>query len=238
MLWAALVAGGVAIVSMAIFGARLTRKPEDDPQTDLVLPATDVDPSDPWAAWQPRPFEDLDRVQRPRMWPVMASLTGLILVGGGLAGARQAITEPDIQAAADSTPEPFTIEVKVTPTPTPVSTPTPRPATPKPAVATARPQTAAAAPAPAAAGGPTITGSAACASGKAKLTFTVKSQGANLSWIGVYLDGKVTGGGPTSAQTYSGGVERPTTPGDHTFEVSAQDKAGKSSRKQWQVRCA
>ncbi|MGH2759798.1 MAG: hypothetical protein ACRDKJ_09560, partial [Actinomycetota bacterium] len=130
MLWAALVAGGVAIVSMAIFGARLTKKPDDDVHTDLIVPDIEADPNDPWAAWKPRPFEDLDRAQRPRLWPVMASLTGLVLVGGGLAGARQAVTRPDVQAA-DSTPEPFMIEVKVTPTPTPVSTPTPRPATPK-----------------------------------------------------------------------------------------------------------
>ncbi len=236
MLWAALVAAGVAIVSMAIFGARLTRKPDDDLQQDTIVPAPDVDPSDPWAAWQPRPFEDLDKVQRPRMWPVMASLTGLVLVGGGLAGARQAINEPNIQAA-EGTPEPFTIEVKVTPTPTPPSTPTPRPATPKPAAS--KPQTAAAAPAAAApATGPIISGSATCTERRAKVTFTVTGRGSDLSWVGIYLDGKVTGGGPTSAQKFDGGVERSTTPGDHTFEVSAQDKAGKSSRKQWQVHCA
>jgi len=237
MLWAALVAGGVAIVSMAIFGARLTRKPEDDAPEDFAVPALDADPNDPWSAWKPRPFEELDRPPRPRLWPVMASLTGLVLVGGGLAGARNTISQPDVQAA-DSTPEPFMIEVKVTPTPTPPITPTPKPATPRPQTAAA-PQAAAAEPAaPAAPAGPTITGSVSCAANKVKLSFVATAQGSNLSYIGVYLDGKVTGGGPTSAQRYEGGVERQTTAGPHDLEVSAQDKAGKVSRKQWRVNCA
>jgi hypothetical protein len=236
MLWAALVAGGVAIVSMAIFGARLTRKPDDDAPEDFVVPAPDADPNDPWSAWKPRPFEELDRPPRPRLWPVMASLTGLVLVGGGLAGARNTISQPDVQAS-DSTPEPFMIEVKVTPTPTPPATPTLRPATPKPQAA-AGSQTAAPKPAAAAPAGPTITGSASCTANKVKLNFVATAPGSSLSYIGVYLDGKVTGGGPTSAERYEGGVERSTTAGPHNLEVSAQDKAGKVSRKQWRVTCA
>jgi hypothetical protein len=233
MLWAALVAGGVAIVSMAIFGARLTRKPDEDPPEDI---APNADPNDPWAAWRPRPFEELDRPPRPRMWPVLASLTGLILVGGGLAGARQTFQQTEA-IAGDSTPEPFELEVKVTPSPTPVPTPTPKP-TVRPVQATAKPAAAAQAAAPAAAG-PVISGSASCSEGKARVNFLVTSRGdATLTYIGVYLDGKVVGGGPVNSTRYQAQVERSTTPGDHDLEVSAQDKAGKSSRKQWRAHCA
>lgn len=237
MLWAALVAGGVAIVSMAIFGARLTRKQDDD-QHDQVVPAGD--PNDPWAAWQPRPFEELDRPPRPRLWPVLTSLTGLVLVGGGLAGARQNVQEPTM--AAESASEPYLIEVEVTPTPTPVVTPspTPAPATPRP---TARPQVAAPNPsapaAPAAAGGPEISGSASCSELKARVNFVVTARpGTKITYVGVYLDGKVTGGGPVSSNRYEGGVQRQTTAGPHDFEVSAQDSGGKTSRRQWRTTCA
>lgn len=229
MLWAALVAGGVAVVSMAIFGARLTRKPTEDPDDDLV---PSPDPEDPWAAWRPRPFEELDRPPRPRVWPVLASLTGLVLVGGGLAGARQTFAPPEV-VAAETTPEPYLLEVKVTPTPTPVPTPVP---TAKP-IATAKPQAAAAAPSSAVAGGPVLSGSASCAEGKARVHFIAESRGPALSYIGVYLDGKVVGGGPVSSTRYEANVERTTSPGSHDMEVSAQDASGKTTRKQWRVTC-
>lgn len=238
MLWAALVAGGVAIVSMAIFAARLTRRPNDTIVDDLSTPA---DPDDPWAAWRPRPFEELDRPPRPRMWPVLASLTGLVLVGGGLAGARQNTTLERPEAlASDGTPEPYLIEVDVTPSPTPVPTPKPTPAPTRRPVATAAPATAAPAAAPAAAStvGPTLSGSASCAEGKARVSFVATARGADLSYVGVYLDGKVVGGGPLSTKKYEATVERSTTPGAHDLEVSVQDTAGKSARKQWRVTCA
>lgn len=231
MLWAALVAGGVAIVSMAIFGARLTRKQEPDLHDDLVV---SPDPEDPWAAWRPRPIEELDAPPRPRLWPVLASLTGLVLVGGGLAGARQSFEKPET-LATDATPEPYLLEVKVTPTPTAAPTPTPVP-TPKKAIATAKPQ-AAAAPAPSAVG-PVISGSASCTDLKAKVSYLITTRGQPLKWVGIYLDKKVIGGGSQTSTRYEGANERSTTAGDHEFEVSAEDKAGHSARKQWHVHCA
>ncbi|HYZ93492.1 MAG TPA: hypothetical protein VFA34_14050 [Actinomycetota bacterium] len=231
MLWAALVAGGVAIVSMAIFGARLTRKPEPDPHDDLVA---SPDPDDPWAAWRPRPIEELDSPPRPRLWPVLASLTGLVLVGGGLAGARQTFEKPET-LAADTEVEPYQLEVTVTPSPTPVPTPA---STPRKVVATAKPQAAAPKPAAAAPGGPSVSGSASCTDRKAKVSFVITTSGTQLKWVGVYLDKKVVGGGSQTSTRYEGGVERSTTPGAHEFEVSAEDKAGKTTRKQWQVNCA
>lgn len=230
MLWAALVAGGVAIVSMAIFAARLTRKPVDDPHDDLVLPPSEIDPEDPWAAWEPRPFEDHERPPRPRFWPVLAALTGLVLVGGGLAGSRYSPSQPQA-AAADMAPEPYLIEVKVSPTPTPPPTPTPA-ATAKPAAKT---QVAAPAAPPT---GPLVTGSATCKGLQASVSFKVEGRGATLSYVGVYLDKKVVGGGPIASQTYQGTVQRTTTAGPHELEVSAQDTAGKTSRRQWRVTCA
>ena len=236
MVWAALVAGGVAIVSMAIFGARLTRK--DKELQDEIVPA--ADPNDPWAAWRPRPFEDLDRPARPRLWPVLTSLTGLVLVGGGLAGARQTFERPET-VAAPSTPQPYLIEVKVTPSPTPVPTPVPTPAPTRKPVVTAKPQattasTAAAAPSD----GPLLSGSATCAAGnKARTSFVATARNAPLSYVGIYLDGKVVGGGPiNSSNRYEATIERSTTPGNHNLEVSIQDKAGKSTRKQWLIHCA
>jgi hypothetical protein len=233
MLWAALVAGGVAIVSMAIFGARLTRTAKDEP--DEIVPAADTD--DPWAAWRPRPFDELDNAQRPRVWPVLASLTGLILVGGGLAGARQSFEKPEALAAADSTPEPFTIEVEVTPTPTPAPTATPTPAA-KPA-ATAKSQAASQKPstAAAAAPGPKISGSSSCTNLAAKVVYTVTPLNNDLSWVSVYMDGKLVKGGATGQSGHSGSYEHTTTAGAHTFEVAANDKAGHTSRKQFSAHC-
>lgn len=233
MLWAALVAGGVAIVSMAIFGARLTRKQEPDPHDDLVA---SPDPEDPWAAWRPRPIEELDAPPRPRLWPVLASLTGLVLVGGGLAGARQSFEKPET-LATDATPEPYLLEVKVTPTPTAAPTPTPA-ATPRKTVATAKPQAAAANPTAAAPVGPAISGSASCTERKAKVSFLITTRGQALKWVGVYLDKKVIGGGSQTSTRYEGSYTRTTTAGDHEFEVSAEDKAGHTARKQWRVHCA
>jgi hypothetical protein len=231
MLWAALVAGGVAIVSMAIFGARLTRKAEPDIHDDLIV---SPDPDDPWAAWRPRPMEELDSPPRPRLWPVLASLTGLVLVGGGLAGARQSLEKPET-LASDQALEPYQLEVKVTPSPTPIPTPVP---TPKKVAATAKPQAAAANPVSAATGGPSVSGSASCKDLKAKVSFLVTTSGTPLKWVGVYLDKKVVGGGSHTSTRYEGGIERTTTAGDHEFEVSAEDKAGHSARKQWRVHCA
>jgi hypothetical protein len=233
MLWAALVAGGVAVVSMAIFGARLTRRPEEIQPDDLAPP---VDPDDPWAAWRPRPFEDHDRPPRPRLWPVLASLTGLVLVGGGLAGARQSFNQPEA-LASDTTPQPFILQVKATPTPTPFSTPSPKPTAPPPKP-TAKTQVAAASSASTPSVGPVLTGSASCSALKARVSYDITARGANLSWVGVYLDGKVIGGGPISSTHYGGSSERTTTAGTHALEVSTQDKAGKSARKQWQVHCS
>lgn len=235
MVWAALVAGGVAIVSMAIFGARLTRK--DRELQDEIVPA--ADPNDPWAAWRPRPFEDLDRPARPRLWPVLTSLTGLVLVGGGLAGARQTF-EPPQTVAAPSTPKPYLIEVKVTPSPTPVATPAPTPVPTRKPVATAKPQAAAASSAAAApSNGPLLSGSASCSANKARTSFVATARDAALSYVGIYIDGKIVGGGPiNSSSKYEATIERSTTPGDHDLEVSVQDKAGKSTRKQWRIHCA
>jgi hypothetical protein len=70
------------------------------------------------------------------------------------------------------------------------------------------------------------------------VSYEINARGANLSWVGIYLDGKVVGGGPVSSTRYAGSTERTTTAGDHELEVSAQDKAGKSARKQWRVHCS
>jgi hypothetical protein len=60
-----------------------------------------------------------------------------------------------------------------------------------------------------------------------------------LSYVGIYLDGKVVGGGPINASSkYEATIERSTTPGAHDLEVSVQDNAGKSTRKQWRITCA
>ncbi len=233
MLWAALVAGGVAIVSMAIFGARLTRR--NDELHDEIVPS--LDPDDPWAAWRPRPFEDHDRPARPRLWPVLTSLTGLVLVGGGLAGARQNFDRPEA-IASNSSPEPYMIEVQVTPSPTPVPTPVPTPAPTRKPVVTAKPQAAAANTAAASSSGPLLSGSASCAEGKARVSFVATARGGSLKYVGIYLDGKVVGGGPISSTKYEATIERSATPGDHDIEVSVQDTAGKSARKQWRVHCA
>ena len=244
MVWAILVAVGVAVVSMTLFGARITRRP---PPVDRIVDDIEtIDSSDPWAAWKPRPFEELDR-PRPRLWPVGAALTGLVMVGAGFAGARQTLWAT---AAADTpdaitTPRPYIVQVDIPPTPTPKPTPvptaTPAPATAKPQVsaATPAPATADATTAPSAAGGsaPTVTGSATCSGGILRLSYTASAHGADLSWLAVYADGKVAKGGPISGRSHSSSWQGSGDAGDHALEISVQDKAERTTRKQFLVHC-
>jgi hypothetical protein len=239
MVWAVLVAVGVAVVSMTLFGARLTRRPSTDRIVDDL--EIDPDPNDPWAAWRPRPFEEIDR-PRPRIWPVLAAFTGLVMVGAGFAGARQTLwATPAATAGVVATPQAYTVEVDIPATPTPKPTPTPAPPTPAP---TPKPQVAATpAPTPSAAAtsvptgaGPSISSSASCQGG-IRLNYTATASGSSLKWLAVYLDGKVVKGGPISGQSHSGSYQGPSSPGDHDLEVSVEDGAGRTSRRQHHVTC-
>jgi hypothetical protein len=243
MVWAVLVAIGVAVVSMTLFGARITRRVP--PVDRIVEDIEESDPADPWAAWKPRPFEEMDR-PRPRLWPVGAALTGLVLVGAGFAGARQTLwATASAEAPGITTPRPYIVQVDIPPTPTlkptPQPTPTPVPATPKPQVTmpTAPPVLAAAtAPAPAVGGSaPTLTGSASCSGGLIHLSYTASAHGSELSWLAVYVDGKVVKGGPVRGESSSSNWQGSGSAGDHALEVSVQDKAERTTRKQFQVHC-
>jgi hypothetical protein len=232
MIWAVLVAVGVAVVSMTLFGARITRRPS--PEDRIVADLEVTDPDDPWAAWKPRPIDVIDEVRRPRLWPVGAALTGLLMVGAGFAGARQTLWTSAAADASDhelTTPEPYIVQVEIPPTPTPKPTPKPTP------VRTAAPSTNASA---AAASGtaPTLSGSASCSGGALSLSFTATAQGSRLSWYAVYVDGSVKKGGPLNGASYTGSYQGPGTPGDHALEVAVEDDAKRTSRKQFQVRCA
>lgn len=239
MFWAALVASGVAVVSMTLFGAWLTRRPPTDPPAEEFAPS--ADPADPWAAYRPRPFEEVSDRQRPRLWPVVTALTGLVLVGGGIAGARQNMRLEAIATAP--TPRPYVFEVETTPVPTvaptPVPTVAPKPvvaAAPKPQAPAASAPTKAPAPKPAASGAaPTITGSAGCSGGSINTSFTIN--GTNLSWFGLYIDKQVQKGGPISGNSYSSSASKTVSPGDHEVEITAEDKAGQHARKLFQVHC-
>jgi hypothetical protein len=248
MVWAVLVAVGVAVVSMTLFGARLTKRPPADRIVDdLDAP----DPSDPWAAWKPRPFEELDR-PRARIWPVLCAFTGLALVGAGLAGARQTLWATETTtAAAQGQPRPYTVQVDIpaTPTmkPTPVPTPTPAPRTPAPTAApaapaapssTGAPKASAAATAAPAGTGPTLSGSSNCAGGSLTVSYAATAHGSPLSWIAVWADGKAVKGGPVSGESHSSSYSQPATPGGHDLEVTVEDKAGRSSRKVFHATCA
>ena len=245
MIWAVLVAVGVAVVSMTLFGARITRRPGPDDRIVADLEVTD--PDDPWAAWKPRPFEEIDR-RRPRLWPVGTALTGLVMVGAGFAGARQTLwTTAAADAAPDlTTPEPYIVQVKIPPTPTPKPTPKPTPVPTAPpttrpvitaeAAATAAP--ASTAPATAVSGrAPSLEGSAGCSGGILKVSFTATAHGSELSWYAVYADGKVAKGGPLDTSSHSGSWQGSGSPGDHALEVSVEDAAGRTARKQFQVSC-
>jgi hypothetical protein len=244
MVWAVLVAVGVAVVSMTLFGARLTRRPGQD---RIVEEIDAADPSDPWAAWKPREFDEIDR-PRPRIWPVLCAFTGLVLVGAGFAGARQTLwaTEAAASSAGDL-PKPYTVQVDIpaTPTmkPTPKPTATPVPATPRPTIApapaaTAAPSASAAATAAPTGTGPTLAGSSNCAGGKLTVSYTATAHGSPLSWIAVWVDGKSVKGGPVSGESNSGSYSGAATPGDHDLEVTVEDKAGRSARKAFVAHCA
>jgi hypothetical protein len=244
MVWAVLVAVGVAVVSMTLFGAKITRRPTEDRIVEEIDPLGPADASDPWAAWKPRPFEELDR-PRPRMWPVLSAFTGIALVGAGFAGARQTIWTVDETAKLQAMPKPYTVQVDIpaTPTlkPTPKPTPVPVPATPAPTAApasTVAPKPSAAATAAPTGSGPVLSGSSNCTGGRLSLTYSAKAGGSDLSWVAVWVDGKAVKGGPISGQSYGGSYSQPATPGDHDLEVSVEDKAGRTSRKQFQSHCA
>ncbi len=239
MVWAVLVAVGVAVTSMTLFGARLTRRPSRE---DLIVEDLESsDPDDPWAAWKPRPFEELDR-RRPRLWPVGAAITGLLMVGAGFAGARQTLwAATSASPTTEATPRPYVVQVDIPETPTPKPTPkptaTPVPATPLPtAAATVAPASSAAATAVPTGSGPTLAGSSSCSGGSVTLSYS--AGGTELSWLAVYADGKVVRGGPISGNANSGTYTQAATPGDHNLEVAVEDKAGRTTRKQFQTRCA
>jgi hypothetical protein len=245
MVWAILVAAGVAVVSMTVFAAKLTRRP--DPRTqDSVEFAPVVDPADPWAAWKPRSsFDDLDR-PRPRIWPLLGALTGIVLLGAGLAGARQTIwataaaPKTGMGPIAEVTTQPDVVQVTVTDAPTPPPTPEPTVAptaepTQAPAPARTFAPVASTSKAPTGAG-PTVAGSPSCSS-NLYISYTATGNGSALSWIALYVDGAVAKGGPISGMTYSSSYSKPATHGDHALEVSVQDKAGRTARKQFQVHC-
>jgi hypothetical protein len=248
MVWALLVAGGVAVVSMTVFAAKLTRKA--DPRTqDSVEFAPVVDPADPWAAWQPRSsFDDLDK-PRPRLWPLLGALTGIVLLGAGLAGARQTIwatsaaPKTGLGPIAQVTTQPDIVQVTVTDAPTPPPTPAPTVVAPTDAP-TEAPVVPATTKAPLAVKtaaptgtGPSISASPSCA-GTLSISYTATADGSALSWIALYVDGAVAKGGPISGMSYSSSYSKPATHGDHTLEVSVQDRSGRTSRKQFQVHCA
>ena len=245
MVWAVLVAVGVAVISMTLFGARLTRRPKQDSIVEHL--DEDVDPNDPWAAWKPREFEELDR-PRPRLWPVGAAITGLVMIGAGFAGARQTLWAAPAEASSAevlATPHPYTVKVDVpaTPTlkPTPVATPDPTVAPTHAPVATQAPSTHTAAPATKTAAptgsAPTLAGSSSCSGGMLHFSYSATGHGSDLSWVAVYVDGKTVKGGPISGPSYSSSWSGAGSAGDHALEVSVQDKAGHTARKQFQAHC-
>lgn len=242
MFWAVIVASGVAVVSMTLFATWLTRREAPEPHVEEFSPS--ADPSDPWAAYRPRPFEEMIERPRPRLWPLVTGLTGLVLVGGGIAGARQ---NASLEAIAPPAPSqaPYFLEVEATAIPTlePTPAPTPTAATPtsKP-LATKAPTTSASKPAATKSptsttttGSPTLSGSAGCSGGMLKTQFS--ATGTNLSWFAVYIDKEVFKGGPISGSAYSNSAAKSVEPGSHEVEITVDDKAGHRARKLFQVSC-
>lgn len=232
MLWGIVVAVGVAITSMTIFAARLTRRPDHVSPDDFV-PQTD--PDDPWAAYAPRPMDELDR-PRPRVWPVAAALVGLLLIGGGIAGARQeAISSTDRAGTIVDEIQPSELDIDVAPAAsqepdeeaeTVEAAPDPTPA----------PQVTAA-PVASGTGPPSIDATASCASGTVKLEFSITAGAANLSWFTLHLDGDSVRGGPIGGTSFSSSYSQAAGAGDHVFELVADDKDDGQSREFFRVSC-
>jgi hypothetical protein len=234
ILWAGLVALGVAVASMAVFAARLTRRQSPDSPADDFVPS--ADPDDPWAAYRPRPFEDVER-RRPRVWPAVASVFGLVLVAGGVVGARQSTQIGALDTGP--TTRPYIVDVKPAATPDPTLPPTPSPAP----AATAQPVHPAAArtapPRPPAAppgAAPKISASGSCSGGVMHVSVNVS--GTKLAWFGLYLDGKAVKGGPISGSSYSTTYSKQVAKGTHAVEAAADDAAHHHGDKPFTVVCA
>jgi hypothetical protein len=84
--------------------------------------------------------------------------------------------------------------------------------------------------------GPSISSSASCQGG-IRVNYTATSTGSTLKWLAVYMDGKVVKGGPISGSSHSGSYQGPPAAGDHDLEVSVEDSAGRTSRRQHHVTC-
>lgn len=241
MFWAVIVAAGVAVVSMTFFATWLTRRQAPEPPVEEFSPSPD--PTDPWAAYRPRPFEDMIERPRPRLWPLVTGLVGLVLVGGGIAGARQnASLEAIAPLAPTQAPSTFVLEVEETPpptaaptaTPVPTAAPTAKPAATKAPVA-AKPQASKSPTSATTTGSPTISGSAGCQSGALKVSFT--ANGTSLSWFAIYIDKQVFKGGPISGNSYAASAGKTVEPGTHEVEITVDDKSGRRARKLFQVTC-
>jgi hypothetical protein len=220
---------------MTMFGARLTRRRRvAAPPDEEFMPS--ADPDDPWSAYKPRPFVEGER-RRPRVWPALVGVFGIVLVAGGVVGARQSAQLDTLDAAPTAHPAMVTVTPQVTPTPPPPS-PTPAPQvieTPKPAAPAAQPSAKPVTAKPAG-DGPKITGSASCSAGT--LRVSVQINGTKLTWFGLYVDGKVVKGGPMSGSSFSTNYSKAVAHGDHEAEATAQDAAGHNTRRVFTAHCA
>lgn len=204
-------------------------------------------PDDLWAA----PTDELER-GRPRVWPVVSGLGGLVLVAGGLVGVQttpaERLTDPD-----HATARPTLIEVRVagleaTPDPSPEPTPDAAPSTPAPVSSAAQtpapvaaPQPAAPAPTPAPTPkpGPEMSTSANCTDGNLWIGYSVSAREQTTLETLV-----ITGAGEThsvdgvsGASRHSGTWQRSVEPGDHTVTITATASDGGRTQRTHQLTC-
>lgn len=125
-----LVLVGAAVVVATVFVARRTRHEH--------VPAPDLEPDDPWAAFRPRSDEEIEREARMRLWPIASFLSGIVLVLSGILIAQSPGRSPAGEVG------PFVIELPTeSPDPQVVAagapTPTPTPTPPAAVAASATP---------------------------------------------------------------------------------------------------
>lgn len=249
-----LIVCGTGVVLATVLLARRTR----------YRPAEPASPSDdPWAAYAPRSTEEIER-DRPRLWPVAGALAGVVLVLGGLLAAR---TTPATTVRLDATPTPLAIEIGAAASPSPAETASPTPeasptASPTPSAAatatprartTARPSSApqptptprptpTPTPTPVKPG-PTVGASTSCftsgGSPTASINYSATARsGTRLTSLRLSLDGRQVASPGVSGRTqYSDSYSTSTSPGSHTFTLTASASDGGSTTRSFPVSC-
>lgn len=222
---------------------------------------TTADPDDPLGDFRPRSLAEIE-AERPRRWPVVGALLGILLVSGGLLSVPPADSSEEATAGTPApSGSPYLVDVRIASAPSPSPTPSP---TPSPSAARATPHShspSGSAPssggssggAPSSGGstapaatptprppGPFVEASASCFGDTASISYQVTARsGTVLKILRILLDGRVVHEPDVDGSARHNGQYQQvnTSPGRHTFVIATTASDGGHTRRTYPVTC-